>query len=100
MPIPGMPKLLSTFALIDLGDGRTRLEMRFGRPRSAKDRAIAAMVLPMVDASAQAGLAALRPLIEADASERAEREATAGAEPNLPEPTGRNIREPIVSGAR
>jgi len=100
MPIPGMPKLLSTFALVDLGEGRTRLEMRFGRPRSAKDRAIAAMVLPMVDASAQAGLAALRPLIEADAVERAERAATAAAEPALPTPTGRNIREPIAAGTR
>jgi uncharacterized protein YndB with AHSA1/START domain len=100
MPIPGIPKLMNTFALIDLGEGGTRLEMRFGRPRSAKDRAIAMMVLPMVDSSAQAGLAALRPLIEADAAERAEREASDAAEPDVPEPTGRNIREPIASGAR
>jgi uncharacterized protein YndB with AHSA1/START domain len=100
MPIPGVPKLLSTFAFVDLGEAGTRLEMRFGRPRSAKDRAIAMTLLPMVDASAQAGLAALRPLIEADAVERAARAAAAAAEPELPEATGRNLREPIVAGSR
>ena len=100
MPMPGVPKLVNTFELVDLGDGHTRLEMRFGRPRSAKDRAIAAQLLPMVDQSIQAGLAALRPLIEADAVERAAAEAAAAAEPVLPPPAGRNIREPIATGAR
>jgi uncharacterized protein YndB with AHSA1/START domain len=100
MPIPGIPKLLNTFAFDDLGDGRTRIEMRFGRPKSAKDRAIAEQILPMVDASVAAGLAALTPLIEADAAERARAEATAAREPALPPVAGRNIREPIATGAR
>jgi uncharacterized protein YndB with AHSA1/START domain len=100
LPMPNIPKLLNTFALEDLGDGRTKLEMRFGRPRSAKDRAIAAMVLPMVDHSVQAGLAALRPLIEADAIQRAAAEAEAARQPDLPAPERRNLREPIPAGAR
>lgn len=99
MPIPGVPKLLNTFAFEDLGDGRTRLEMRFGRPRSAKDRAIAMGILPMIQASVDAGLAALRPLIEEDAAARRAAAASV-AEPQLPSSTGRNLREPIAAGAR
>jgi hypothetical protein len=99
MPIPGVPKLLNTFAFEDLGDGRTKLEMRFGKPRSAKDRLIAIGILPMIQASVDAGLAALRPLIEEDAAARRAAAASA-AEPEIPSSTGRNLREPIAAGAR
>jgi uncharacterized protein YndB with AHSA1/START domain len=98
LPVPNVPKILNTFAFVDLGDGRTRVEMRFGRPRSAKDRAIAAQVLPMVDESARTGLAALRPLIEADAAARRTADAEA-AEPTVPSGQARNVREPIGAAA-
>ena len=94
LPMPGVPKLLNAFVLEDLGDGRTRLEMRFGRPRSAKDRAIAEQLLPMLDESIHAGLAELRPLIEADAAARRTDPAT--VEPELPPAQGRNIRQPVT----
>ena len=94
MPIPNTPKLLNTFALDDLGDGRTRLEMRFGRPRSARDRAIAETILPMVDDSIRHGLEALRPLIEAAAA--AAPAAVDADEPDLPVAQGRNLREPVI----
>lgn len=96
MPMPGVPKLVSSFVLIDLGGGRTRVEMRLARPRSAKDRAIAEQLLPMLDVSIDAGLKALRPLIE-DAATEARRTAGATTEPELPEAHGRNVREPIAS---
>ena len=68
--------------------------MRFGRPRSAKDRAIAEQLLPMLDESIHAGLAELRPLIEADAEAR--KADTTTAEPDLPAAQGRNIRQPVT----
>jgi uncharacterized protein YndB with AHSA1/START domain len=95
LPAPGLPKLVNSFLLSDAGDGRTRVEMRFGRPRSAKDRAIAATLLPSLDVSIQNGLAALAPLIEASA---AEARAGATGEPDVPAGLGRNLREPIAAG--
>ena len=100
LPVPNVPKLVNSFVFEDAGDGRTRIVMRFGRPRSAKDRAIAEQILPMIDGSVQAGLANLRPLIEADAAERGRAAATAAAEPELPAAQGRNLREPLAAGAR
>ena len=94
LPQPGVPKLTSSYVLSDLGAGRTRVELRLGRPRSARDRAIAEQILPMFDASFTAGLNALRPLIEGAAAE-ASQAARAGAEPELPASLGRNAREPI-----
>ena len=98
LPAPGVPKLVSSFVLLDLGDGRTRVEMRVARPKSAKDRAIAEQMLPMLDVSIGNGLAALRPLIENAAAEA--RKVTAAApEPLVPVALGRNVREPILGGA-
>ena len=34
LPIPNVPKLVSTYRFEDLGDGRTRVEVRFGRRES------------------------------------------------------------------
>src|SRR4029079_12255894 len=56
MPMPGVPKIVNSFALSALGDASTKVEMRLLRPRSAKDRAIAEQVLPMLDFSINAGL--------------------------------------------
>ncbi|MFL5778252.1 MAG: DUF2652 domain-containing protein [Chloroflexota bacterium] len=96
LPAPGVPKLLNSFVLLDLGDGRTRVEMRLARPKSAKDRALAAQLLPMLDVSIESGLAALRPLIEAAAIEARTAAATAAQEPDVPVALGRNVREPIA----
>ena len=95
LPAPGVPKLVNSFVLSDAGDGRTRVEMRFGRPRSAKDRAVAEQLLPSLDLSIRSGLAALGPLIETSAA--AARAAAAG-EPEVPAGQHRNLREPIPAG--
>jgi Protein of unknown function (DUF2652) len=97
LPAPGVPKLVSSFVLQDLGEDRTRVEMRVARPKSAKDRAIAQQLLPMLDVSINEGLKALRPLIEGAAAE-VRAAARAAAEPDLPEAHGRNVREPIPAG--
>jgi uncharacterized protein YndB with AHSA1/START domain len=98
--LPGpVPKLVNSFVLVDLEDGRTRIEMRVARPRAAKDRAIAEQMLPMLDVSITEGLKALRPLIE-DAAAEARSAATGIEEPDLPPGQARNLREPIAAGAR
>ena len=97
MPMPGLPKLVNSFVLSDVGEGRTKVELRVARPRSAKDRAIAEHVLPMLDVSINTGLSALGPLIEAAAREA---EASAAPEPQVPAGQDRNVREPIATGAR
>jgi uncharacterized protein YndB with AHSA1/START domain len=99
LPQPGVPKLVNSFVLANTGDGRTRVEIRFGRPKAAKDRAIAEQLLPMLDGSIQAGLDALRPLIEGAAAEARSAAATAPPEPDVPVALGRNVREPILGGA-
>jgi hypothetical protein len=97
LPIPNVPKLLSTYLFEDLGDGRTRVELRFGRPRSAKDRAIAEPLMPMISGMFQAGAADLVPIVEAAARSA---EMTAAPEPDVPASSGRNLREPIVGAGR
>ncbi len=93
LPIPNVPKLLSSYLFTDLGDGRTRVELRFGMPRSAKDRAIAEPLMPMIDEMVTDGLAHLRPIVEAAAREA---EAAAPPEPEVPAGHDRNVREPIA----
>lgn len=89
LPIPNVPKLVDTFAFQDLGDGRTRVEIRLGRPRSAKDRAIAEGLLPMLDETFRHALAALAPLLPA---EMAAAPVDQPPEPDLPVSRGRNLR--------
>ena len=93
LPIPNVPKIVSTYSFVDLGDGRTRMELRFGRPRSAKDRAITEPLLPMVDEMVRDGIAHLGPIVEAAAREA---ESNAISEPEVPVAAGRNVREPIA----
>jgi uncharacterized protein YndB with AHSA1/START domain len=94
LPIAGVPKFVNSFVFEDLGDGRTRLEVRLGRPRSAKDRAIAERLMPMLDATFRGSLAALEEAIEADTATRGRLDEP--AEPDLPRSLGRNTIEPIA----
>ncbi len=99
MPMPGVPKLVNSFVMTDVEGARTKVEMRLARPRSAKDRAIAEGLLPMLDISIRAGMDALRPLIEAAAAEARAAATSAPPEPEVPAALGRNLREPILGGA-
>ena len=98
LPIPDVPKLVDSFLFHDLGDGRTRIEVRLGRPRSAKDRAIAEALLPALDATFGEGLAALSRAI--DESNTAFAGADDGVEPEVPGSLGRNVLEPIAAAGR
>jgi uncharacterized protein YndB with AHSA1/START domain len=98
LPIPGVPKLVDSFVFEDAGEGRTRIEVRLGRPRSAKDRAIAEGLLPALDVTFREGLAALDRAI--DESNAALAGVDEGPEPELPGSLGRNVREPIATAGR
>jgi uncharacterized protein YndB with AHSA1/START domain len=98
LPIPDVPKLVNTFVFDDLGDGRTRVEVRLGRPRAAKDRAFAETLLPTFDVTFREGLAALGRAIEE--SNVARSGFDDGPEPELPGSLGRNVREPIAAAGR
>ena len=93
VPVPGAPKLLNTFQLTDLGDGRTGLEFRLARPRTKKDRAVAEDLVAELDQTIKADIAALQSVLA---------EATAAAhdrplsEPELPQSRGRMVTEPIT----
>ncbi len=96
-PIPNVPKLVNSFVLEELDDDRTAVEMRVLKLRSAKDRAILEDLAPMLDASIEHGMAALKPLVETEAAA-----ARAGAhgsprEPDVPASRGRNVREPVAT---
>jgi uncharacterized protein YndB with AHSA1/START domain len=95
-PIPNVPKLVNSFVLEELDDGRTAVEMRVRKLRSAKDRAILEGLAPMLDASVGQGLATLKGLVEADAA-AARAAARAAPEPDLPGSRGRNVREPLAA---
>jgi uncharacterized protein YndB with AHSA1/START domain len=94
-PIPDVPKLVNSFVLEELPDGRTAVEMRVRKLRSAKDRAILEGLAQMLDASVGQGLTTLKGLVEADAAiTRAE--SSAVPEPEVPGSRGRNVREPVA----
>lgn len=93
LPAPGVPKLVNTFAFEELADGRTHMTARFGRPRSAKDRAIWDGLVPMLDGMVEHGLAALTALLAATSHDAAGADAL--AEPELRPSRGRNVSEPV-----
>ena len=95
-PIPDVPRLVNSFVLEELGDGRTAVEMRVRKLRSAKDRAILEGLAPMLDASVGQGMAMLKGLVEAEAAAR-RTEASAALEPDVPGSRGRNVREPVAA---
>ena len=94
LPIPDAPKLLNTFQLTDLGDGRTHLEFRLARPRAKKDRAMAETLVSTLDAIIEADIAALGPLVSAAAKAAATAELP--AEPDLPASRNRMVTEPMT----
>ncbi|MBI3747906.1 MAG: DUF2652 domain-containing protein [Chloroflexi bacterium] len=87
MPIPGAPKVRAMYTL-DATDAGTHVTMRMERPRSKKERAFLEQLLPMLGPMFEAGIAALRPLLEAEMIRRAE-EAAANPEPDVPASGGR-----------
>jgi len=95
LPIPDVPKLLNTFLLTDLGDGRAHLEFRIARPRAKKDRAMAESIVSTLDTAIEADFAALVPL--AAAAAKAAAAAALPAEPDLPVSRGRMVTEPMIS---
>jgi uncharacterized protein YndB with AHSA1/START domain len=96
-PIPGSPKVVTTYVLTPTDDG-TNVEMRMGRPRSAKDRAFLEGVLPGLAPMFEAGIAALTPLVAEEVARQAE--VSAGLpEPPLPASAGRFLDAPVDSAA-
>lgn len=87
MPMPGAPKIRAMYALDATAVG-THVTMRMERPRSTKDRAFLEQLLPMLSPMFQAGIEALRPLLEAEVLRRAE-EAASNPEPDIPPSAGR-----------
>jgi uncharacterized protein YndB with AHSA1/START domain len=99
LPIAGVPPIVNSFVLEPDGTGGTSLELRFARPRSAKQRAILEPLLPGLDESIEHGLGALRAAIDADsAPHRFDGEGPA-PEPSVPVSAGRNLTEPIARTA-
>lgn len=92
VPVPGAPKLLNTFQLSDLGDGRTHLELRFARPRAKKDHAKAGELLAELDETIAADVAALQAVLADATATRADDERP---EPELPHSLGRMVSQPI-----
>ena len=94
MPIPGAPKIKSTYQLTAV-DAGTSVEFRMERPRSAKDRAFLEGVLPGITPAFEAGIAALGPLL---ADEMARRASEDLPEAHVPVSAGRFL-EPVDSAA-
>ena len=95
LPAPDAPAILNTFQLTDLGDGRTRVEYRLGRPRGRKDREVAERLAATVDASITADMAALESVLAAAAASGGG--ADLPAEPELPISRRRMVTEPVTS---
>jgi uncharacterized protein YndB with AHSA1/START domain len=95
MPIPGAPKVKTTYLLTPTDEG-TAVEFRMERPRSAKDRAFLEQMLPGLKPIFEAGIAALTPLV---AEEMARRAAEGDVEPALPASAGRFLDSPVDSVA-
>ena len=94
LPVPDAPKLLNTFQLTDLGNGRTHLELRLARPRTKKHQAMADALVSMLDTTIPSDIAALRRLVTAAAEAAVAAELP--AEPELPASRNRMITEPMT----
>lgn len=94
VPIPGAPKLLNTFQLIDLGDGRTRLEFRFAQPKTKKDRSVAEAIVAELDAAIKDDMVALASVVASAATAAAA--PGLSSDPDLPVSRGRMLSEPVL----
>jgi len=99
LPEPGAPPLVDSYLFEDDGAGGTRVEMRFGRPKSAKQQAIMAAMLPGLDQMMNGALAALRPAIDAEMASRRTTAAEAPEEPAVPASAARNLTDPVARTA-
>jgi uncharacterized protein YndB with AHSA1/START domain len=95
LPVPNVPKIRSTDTLVATAGG-THVTMAFGRPRSARDRAIVEAVLPQFEPLIRAGAEALIPLLAEEMERRAREDAI--PEPSVPASAGRFISQPVDSG--
>lgn len=93
MPIPNAPKVRSMDTLAATPDG-THVTMRIERPRSAKDRAFLDAMLPQLAPLFQAGVEALRPLLQEEMARRAA-EAVSSPEPEVPTSRSRFLVAPV-----
>jgi uncharacterized protein YndB with AHSA1/START domain len=95
LPAPGVPPLLSTYLFEEDGAGNTRLQLRFGRPKAAKDRAILEAMLPDLDVMMADGIEGLHVAIGEAVAERTAVARTEPPEPALAVSAGRNISQPV-----
>jgi uncharacterized protein YndB with AHSA1/START domain len=92
----GPVKIVGTFELEPTTTG-TRVHVRFAKPKSAKDRAMLVPMRPIFQGMIDSGAAAVQTLV---ATEFRARDAAAGDQPPLPEPSANNpfaSVEPLVS---
>ena len=93
MPIPGAPKVRAMY-LLDATNAGTHVTMRMERPRSTKDRVFLEQLLPMLGPMFEAGIAALRPLLDEEMIRRVQ-EAQSSPEPDLPTSAARFLASPV-----
>jgi hypothetical protein len=93
LPIPGSPKVLTTYAFEDRPNGETRIEIRIGRPKP-KDKAFVDEIAPVFKANIERSIATLRLLLAGN-----QQSTTVIDEPPLLPGKERFLTEPVVSGA-
>jgi hypothetical protein len=98
VPEPGVPRFTLMYAFEAEGDG-TRLIARVLRPRAAKDRAIWAMVEPILASSLEHGVAALAPVLAEEVARRAA-ESQGAAEPEIAVSAARYLTPVETAGPR
>jgi hypothetical protein len=87
MPDPAMPRILMTDVFVPLPDGRTRIEVRIGKPKP-RDRAVFEQLGPMYQSLVEASGAQLQALLRDVAAELA---ASAADEPVIEASQGRHL---------
>ena len=88
-PIPGAPKLVHRYGLIDTPDGGTHAELRIAKPRP-KDRVAFDQISGPLSGMVQHSMDAILPLLAAEA-------ARAGDDVEIPASRGRFATEPVGS---
>jgi hypothetical protein len=97
MPMTGIPKFTRSEIFVATSDGAgTEFTVNILRPSTGKDRAKLDEIRPALGSYVD-GLAALRPMIEADMAARAAAAATEVPEPELPISSGRNLSGPVTA---